>query len=117
MKNYVGHCHCGAVKFEALISLQDPFQCNCSFCVRKGAVMHRTELGSFRLTSADPKLTPKLYGSKNFAQHYFCPQCGIQCFTDIRRNGQQTYAVNLACIDGMSLNGIAPRMFDGASLP
>jgi len=36
MKNYVGHCHCGAVKFEALISLQDPFQCNCSFCVRRG---------------------------------------------------------------------------------
>lgn len=117
MKNHVGRCHCGTVQFEALISLQDPFRCNCSFCRRRGAVMHKAEPGSFRLTSADPKLAPKSYGSKDFAQHYFCPQCGIQCFTDIRRNGQQTYAVNLSCIDGLDLSGIAPRMFDGASLP
>jgi hypothetical protein len=117
MKNHAGRCHCGAVEFEALISLQDPFRCNCSFCRRRGAVMHKAEPESFRWSSTDPELALKSYGSKDFAQHYFCPRCGIQCFTNIRRNGQQAYAVNLACIDGLDSGQISPRMFDGASLP
>ena len=117
MKNYEGSCHCGQLKFGALIDVQDPFRCNCSFCRRRGAVMHRAEPGSFHWTSNEADIGSKSYGAKEFAQHYFCPRCGIQCFTDIRRNGQQTYAVNLACIDGLDLGQLTPRMFDGASLP
>lgn len=117
MKNYEGRCHCGTVKFEALISLQDPFRCNCSFCKRRGAVMHRAEPGSFHWACTNPELGTKSYGSKDFAQHYFCPQCGIQCYTDIRRDGQQAYAVNLACIDELDLSRVSPRVFDGARLP
>lgn len=92
MRSPLGQCHCGAVRFgRSKVISRD---------------QRRSEAGS-KVIRVERLRSTLL----------FCPQCGIQCFTAIRRNGQQTYAVNLACIDGKGLSGIAPRVFDGASLP
>jgi len=114
MSTYRGRCHCGAVRIEATTSLADPFTCNCSFCARRGAVLQKVEPEHFRLTAGESELTR--YGARDFSDHYFCSRCGIHVFTRITRKNETSVAVNLACLDGVDLTSLSPRVFDGAKL-
>jgi hypothetical protein len=113
MKTYAGHCHCGSVTFEVDTDFAGLFRCNCSFCARRGAVVDKVPAASFRLVKGEASLGR--YGNRDFSKHFFCSTCGIQCFTRITREAEESVAVNVGCLEGVE--GLPePRLFDGANL-
>jgi len=120
MITYRGACHCGNVTFEFESEITSALHCNCTFCVRRGALLHGVPPEQFRLTGGATGSIGEVavYGSGIF-QHHFCSNCGIQCFT--RRNGQGRFGpqvrVNLRCVEGIDLEALSVRHFDGAAMP
>lgn len=103
LKTYQGSCHCGAVKFEAELDLeQSTYRCNCSICRRTRFWPAVAREGGFRILAGEAELTQYLFNSmKN--QHYFCKHCGVRPFGI----GTETpigkmYGVNLGCLSGVS---------------
>jgi hypothetical protein len=109
-----GRCHCGNVEFEIESDIGEPFECNCSFCVRRGAVLQKVPAKRFAVLQGETDLTR--YGARNFSDHFFCSTCGIHVFTRITRENEDSVAVNLACVEGLERSSLAPRLFDGAKL-
>jgi len=105
-----GQCHCGAVRFEATLS--DGFhsnrRCNCSYCRMRGAVVVMAESGGVRILEGADLLTSYRFHTRT-AEHFFCSRCGIYTHHQ-RRSNPALFAVNVACLDGVS-------PFDFAEVP
>ena len=114
MKSYVGACHCGSVRFQLESDLADPVRCNCTFCIRRGATLQKVPASQFEVTNGNENLS--MYGARKFSNHFFCKICGTHAFTKSTRNNENTVVVNLACLAGVDLDMIVPRIFDGATL-
>lgn len=114
MKTYSGTCHCGSVEIQVESDLADPVWCNCSFCIRRGAILQKVPVDQFEVIKGDEYLTR--YGGREFSDHFFCNKCGIHTFTKSTRNNEIAVIVNLACLIGVDLDTIAPRIFDGENL-
>lgn len=97
-----GSCHCGAVRFEAILS--DGFnsirRCTCSYCRMRGAVVVSAEMGGVRILAGEDILTSYRFNTRT-AQHFFCSRCGIYTHHQRRSNPNQ-YGVNVACLDCVS---------------
>ena len=108
LKTYQGSCHCGAVRFEADLDLDQPtYRCNCSICRRTRSWPAVARDGGVRVLSGEPELTPYLFNRRK-NQHDFCRLCGVRPF----RIGTDTpigrmYGVNLGCLEGMSAAELA----------
>ncbi|GLS42556.1 GFA family protein [Methylobacterium brachythecii] len=105
-----GRCHCGAVRFEVVLS--DGFEsirrCTCSFCRMRGAVVAMAEIGGIKVRHGEDVLTSYRFHTGS-VHHFFCSRCGIYTHHQ-RRSDQNLYAVNVAC-----LKGVSP--FDFAEVP
>lgn len=103
LKTYQGSCHCGAVRFEAELDLeQSTYRCNCSICRRNRFWPAVAREGDCRLLSGETELTQYLFNTKK-NQHYFCKHCGVRPFgigTDTPIG--KMYGVNLGCLTGIS---------------
>lgn len=113
-ETYTGSCHCGDVKFAVKADLSEAFKCNCSLCRKKNAVIIRVPEENFQLISGENNLGLYQWNSK-IAKHYFCKTCGI--YTHHRpRSVPEKYGFNVACLDGVRIEDLSPKMLDGASL-
>lgn len=117
MAEYQGSCHCGAIKFQfSSDQIDKGLRCNCSICLRKGALMSAFVLDADQLKiEAEPDaLGLYQFGSK-IAKHHFCRNCGIYTFHEtVRKPG--SYRVNLGCIDGIDASQLPSELFDGRQL-
>jgi hypothetical protein len=97
-----GQCHCGAVHFEATLSdgFSTILRCNCSYCRMRGAVVVMAEMGGVKILKGENQLTTYRFHTGS-AQHFFCSRCGIYTHHQ-RRSNQNLYAVNVACLEGVS---------------
>jgi hypothetical protein len=97
-----GRCHCGAVRFE--VTLGNGFEsirrCTCSFCRMRGAIVVMVDKGGIKILQGADTLTSYRFHT-GAAQHFFCSRCGIYTHHQ-RRSDTNSYAVNLACLDGVS---------------
>jgi hypothetical protein len=114
VQTYLGNCHCGSLQFQVDTDLTDPVRCNCSFCIRRGAILQKVPAERFSVISGKKALSR--YGAREFSDHFFCKQCGIHAFTRSSRNGEDAVVVNLACLQEIDLGAITPRIFDGKTL-
>jgi hypothetical protein len=114
MKQYLGRCHCGAVRFRVVTDLSDPVRCNCSFCSRRGALMHNVEPAHFELLAGADRLTHYAFGTRT-VRHSFCRRCGIFTFFHSRYQGEDMYVVNIGCLEGADPDALTPRLVDGRS--
>lgn len=113
MDNHTGSCHCGEIQFTANTDLNNSFKCNCSFCVRRAATMHKVEVDAFHLHCDESKLG--VYGNRDFSKHYFCKNCGIHCFTRVNRASGNAVMINTGCLQGVDSLALTPSLFDGAN--
>jgi len=97
-----GQCHCGTVRFQ--VTLADGFntilRCTCSYCRMRGAVVAMANAGGITFLQGEDALTSYRFDS-GAAEHFFCSRCGIYTHHQ-RRSDQNQYAVNIACLDGVS---------------
>lgn len=113
MRTYRGSCHCGKVQFEIKSTLDPAKRCNCSLCVRKGAIMTRVPVESFTLLSGEEFLSLYQFNSM-VAKHYFCKVCGIYTFHR-PRTAPELYGVNVGCLDGVDPLTLEVGLNDGRS--
>ena len=103
LKTYLGSCHCGAVRFEADLDLEQPtYRCNCSICRRTRFWPAVAREGGFRLLAGEGELTRYLFNSRK-NEHYFCRVCGVRAFgigTDTPVG--KMYGVSIGCLEGIT---------------
>jgi hypothetical protein len=117
IKTYAGGCHCGAVRYEATMALSGgAAACNCSICQRAGTLLTFVPDSSFKLLSGQDVLTDYTFGKQRI-HHLFCSKCGIKSFArGAKPDGSVAFAVNVRCLDGVELDQVPQRFFDGAKL-
>lgn len=105
-----GQCHCGAVRFEAVLSegFRSIRRCTCSYCRMRGAVAASARTGGLTILQGEDVLTRYQFNT-GAAQHFFCSRCGIYTHHQ-RRSAPDEYGINVACLDGVS-------PFDFAEVP
>lgn len=113
-----GRCHCGTVRFEAVLS--DGFdtirRCTCSYCRMRGAVAVSVEMGGIKLLQGADMLTSYRFNTGT-AQHFFCSRCGIYTHHQ-RRSNRDQYGVNVACLNGVSpFDFLEVPVLDGVNHP
>ena len=103
LRTYRASCHCGRVKVEADLDLEQPsFRCNCSICRRNRFWPAVAKPEHFRLVAGEDELTKYVFGSgKN--HHFFCRHCGVRVFGV----GNETpigkmYGVNIGCLEDVT---------------
>ena len=125
MKTYQGSCHCGRIRFEVDADIDHVRACDCSVCIRRGALNYRVARDRLRLLVPWAHLTLYQWGSKT-AKDYFCPVCGILPFrrpsdptSQELREGVEPFdgwAVNVRCLEGLELETIPVKKIHGSRI-
>lgn len=117
MTKYTGGCHCGSVKYEATINLNDPvMSCNCSICSKKGHLLAFASQDQFKLLAGESTLSDYQFYKKNI-HHLFCKACGVGSFArGTGKDGTTMYAVNVRCLEGVDIASLKIQQVDGKSL-
>ena len=113
-----GQCHCGAVKFEATLAggLESALRCTCSMCRMRGAVVVLAQTDDFQIHEGADNLGEYRFNT-GVARHYFCKTCGIYTHHQ-RRFDPNQFAINTACLDGVSPFDFAEvKVVDGVNHP
>ena len=115
-REYTGRCHCGNIRFSFLSEpITEGLRCNCSMCIRKGAVMskHRIPTADFR-PHTDMDLLSDYRWNDRVVNHLFCKTCGIYPY---HGGGEYGFRVNLGCVEGLDPLSLSITVFDGKSMP
>jgi hypothetical protein len=111
LSEYEGGCHCGRVRFRVRGDLTRLSECNCSMCAKKGFVHLIVPLDQFELLSGADNIATYTFNT-HVAKHTFCKTCGIHSFYTPRSDPDKV-DVNVRCLDGVDLDAIKPKPFDG----
>lgn len=95
-------CHCRRVRFDVTLAdgLNTARRCDCSFCRMRGAVVVMAAQDGVRIVAGEDALAEYQFNTRT-ARHYFCSACGIYTHHQ-RRSSPGRFAVNAACIEGVS---------------
>jgi hypothetical protein len=115
-RTYQGGCHCGRVRFEATSDLAHVASCNCSICSKRGALWAFVKAPQFKLLQGDGDLTDYQFAKKKI-HHLFCQSCGVGSYSrGLAPNGEETFAINVRCLDDVDAAALTPMPFNGKSL-
>jgi hypothetical protein len=116
MKTYSGGCHCGKVRYEVDMEVENAMSCNCSICSKRGWLLTFVPTTSFRLLSGESELTDYQF-NKKMIHHLFCKTCGTASFgRGSDGQGGEMVAINLRCVDDLDLGAIPVMPYDGKSV-
>src|SRR6266545_872544 len=114
---YKGRCHCGRVRFSfRSAEIKSGIRCNCSLCIRRGAVMSPTYIPAADFTPHQDLRDLGVYlWNEKILSNYFCKTCGIFTYVVDGENGN--YRANLGCVEGLEPLALDIRIVDGKALP
>ena len=113
-RSYRARCHCGAIRFAFQADeITTGRRCNCSMCIRKGAVMSSEYIPEedFEPHEDMSLLTDYRWGDR-VVNHLFCKTCGIYPYHGGPGYG---YRVNLGCVEGLDPLALRIDVIDGRS--
>jgi len=114
---HTGSCHCGRIKFEAEGDIASVMSCNCSICQRRGSLLWFVPLSALHLLTPEEDSSVYTF-HKHVIQHRFCPHCGIHAYGEaLAPSGERMAAINARCLEGIDLEAIPVKHFDGRSMP
>ncbi|MGI8909734.1 MAG: GFA family protein [Rubrobacteraceae bacterium] len=110
MKTYHGSCHCGEIRFEADVDLDQGIRkCNCSFCLKSGYKKALIGYDELRITAGESRLQNYHAENSNWPEgdidHYGCtPQVGQRFSRGYleEQMGGNFWAINVACLDDVT---------------
>ncbi len=107
-----GGCHCGAVRFEAVLPRRIVAQeCNCSICAMVGFEHLICPKSAFRLLQGEDVLTDYRFNT-GVARHLFCSICGVKPMY-VPRSNPDGWSINARCLDPGHGLEIQREAFDG----
>jgi hypothetical protein len=114
MAIHSGSCHCGKIVFAFESGpITEGLECNCSICLRKGAILHFVPASAFTLKTPRENIATYRF-NKHAIAHNFCPVCGIAPFSEGENPpGNKMVAVNLRCVDGVDPRALKIDYHDG----
>ncbi|EYF07280.1 GFA family protein [Chondromyces apiculatus] len=110
-----GSCHCGSLRYEALIDVSEGgSRCNCSICTKLNGMWAYVKPDELTLLSSEDTLGTYAWGGKT-ATRYFCKQCGIHCFGrgHLEEMGGDYASVNMNTLDDLEVSTVKPYFWDG----
>ena len=110
-------CHCKIIKIEIVLPEKPIFaKCNCSICIRKGAIMTMISKENFKILEGETSLKKYQFHTK-IANHYFCSICGIYTHHNPRRD-PKLFGVNVGCFEKLDETLIKEiKILDGKNHP
>ena len=115
-QTYQGGCHCGRLRYEVTSDLTQVVDCNCSICIKRGAMWTFVKAAEFKLVQGDDTLTDYQFGKKKI-HHLFCQSCGVGSFSrGLAPNGDETFAINVNCLDDVDVATLQLTPFDGKNM-
>ena len=114
-KRWQGGCHCGSVRFEVELDLdQGGARCNCSVCTKTAMFSTVVKPHQLTLVKGDDALGSYVWGAK-ISTRYFCRHCGIHCFGrgHLAEVGGDYASVNLNCLDDVDPSQVKAVYWDG----
>lgn len=80
-----GGCHCGLIKYRAVVDPDKVEICHCSDCQTLSGSAYRTvvpaEANAFELLTGTPKLYAKTADDGSRRLQAFCPECGSPLYS------------------------------------
>lgn len=120
MTTYRGRCHCGAVRFAIRSEeITKAIRCNCSICVRRGALMSARYYTPAELESISGRDALTLYAfGDRMVNHWFCRTCGVCPFVDLTAATDRVghFRINLGCLEDFDALALPVEVIDGKSL-
>jgi len=114
-QTYTGGCQCGKVRYKVSADIGEALSCNCSRCAKLGWLLAFVPTADFKLLSGEDGTTEFQF-NKHVLHHLFCSTCGIESFArGIGPGGAETVALNVRCLDGIDLDLLTVKKFDGRS--
>lgn len=117
MAMHEGGCQCGKVRFRAELDIGEVVACNCSRCGRIGSLLTFAPLDKFELMSGEDDLATYDF-NRHVIHHKFCKTCGIEPFAlgTNPKSGAEMAAINARCIDGIDVDALKIKHFDGKKI-
>ena len=113
--DYSARCHCGDVRFSFQSEeITTGRRCNCSICIRKGAVMSTEYIPSedFQPHQVVENLSDYRWNDR-VVGHLFCKRCGIYPY---HGDSDLGYRVNLGCVEQLDPLSLEIGLIDGKSM-
>jgi len=114
---YEGSCHCGRIAFdvESDGAIEQAMECNCSICSKRGYLLAFVPAARVHLRTPDADVSTYTF-NKHAIRHVFCPVCGVAPFGRGKDgDGNETFAINVRCLDGVDPHALRIQPFDGRS--
>ena len=113
---YKGSCHCGKVAYEVEGEIKSAMACNCSMCQRRGSLLWFVPREALQVLTPEENAATYLF-NKHVIRHRFCTTCGILPYAEgTDPQGNKMAAVNVRCIEGIDLDAVEVKHFDGRSV-
>ena len=112
---FKGRCHCGKITYEVDAETQPATACNCSICSSRGYLLWFLPGDKLKLLAPLEDLSYYTFNTHKI-RHYFCPACGGAPFGMAEHKGQPMAAVNVRCLEGVDLEKLEVKHFDGRKL-
>jgi hypothetical protein len=115
MVTHKGSCHCGRIAFSVAGEIGQVFECNCSYCSRKGYLLWFQPRRQVTLSSSILDVSTYTFNTHRI-KHHFCPVCGCAPFGfAIDAQGEEMTAINVRCLEGIELASLSITQTDGRS--
>lgn len=112
-QTHQGGCHCGAVRYEVELDLDQPaIACDCSICSKSGTLLQFVEPSKFRLERGEENLSDYQF-NQHVIHHLFCKTCGIKSFArGVGPHGPMV-AINVRALDGVDVFALRTQQYPG----
>jgi len=110
---FKGQCHCGKVQFTVSVAPKKLVDCNCSLCLRLGALWGHVPIDSVTVEASPDSTSEYIQGDKTLAVKT-CTTCGCTTHYESLVKDGTFMAVNFRMCSIDVIEQFQIRKFDGA---